>query len=117
MLGQIEQRIAELLPVAGRFKVEINTVAPIRDAVCQGRLADLTRPKQRDGRQVAKPFLDDRLETPLYHPCNYGTLFRICKAAILLKPPLTDHRNRNAPDPARSRDADRLLNVGMDANG
>ena len=41
-------------------------------AMCQRGLADLTRPKQRHGRQVAKPLLDDRLETPRYHPCNYG---------------------------------------------
>ena len=36
-------------------------------AMCQRGLADLTRPKQRDGRQVAKPLLDNRLEAPQYH--------------------------------------------------
>jgi hypothetical protein len=79
MLGQIEQRITELLAICRGFQIKIYAVPGCRDCMGESGFASLARAEQGNRGEMAKPFLDKGLEAAGDHLCNYGIAFQICK--------------------------------------
>jgi hypothetical protein len=67
-----EIRIGDFGQVRRVFEVEVKCGVMCGDVECQGRLAYLTRPKQRHGWILAKQFLDSFLGGACYHPCKFN---------------------------------------------
>ncbi len=82
---EIKLRLGQLGSVSLRFQIEIDGGTAVAQFEGKCRLADLPRSDQRDGRYGVDQFRQTRGNISLYHPCNYGVSFRICKVNLAMQ--------------------------------